>query len=315
MRSKNVSLFLKNLLAVILLTAALDFIIGQTLRHFYFTQRTGLDYETMYAMETTKADVLIFGSSKGSRQYPPGIFEKRLGLSCYNVSREGYFMLYHEALLKSILKRHIPKVIVLDVRDNEFQSFKDNYEELSVLLPFYKTHPEIRRIVNMRSKYEKLKLISSIYPFNSMMFKILAGNTDINKDSRTIIKGYQRIDNVWNKPLKPAPAPVYNVDSNNIRSYKNFIAECIDKNIRLIIVTTPYLNKQHLHSADVELAGQVAADYNIPFLDYSHEQSLVSQPQLFADPVHLNNTGAGILSNMVIDSLIKNILFQKGNKY
>jgi hypothetical protein len=302
----GVKKFILQLFLLLALVWAVDFIIGNILRHFFFKQESGHDYETIYSMEKTRAEVLIFGSSKGSRQYYPAVFENRLGMSYYNASREGYFMLYHEAVLKAIVKRHKPKIIVLDIRADEFIASKETYEELSCLLPFYKTHPEVRPIIDLRGKYEKLKLFSNIYPFNSLIFKIVAGNAEFNKKRHKTINGYMPFDDVWTAPIKPFEGTAENkTDTAFIKSYEAFINICREKKIQLFIVTTPYLNKLHLYSPSIDIAKKTAAKNNIPFIDYSLEPALINHPELFADPKHLNNNGAKIMSNMLVDSILK----------
>ncbi|MFT3680256.1 MAG: SGNH/GDSL hydrolase family protein [Ferruginibacter sp.] len=297
--------FFIQLASVLLIIWIVDFTAGALLRHFYFKQKTGWDYNTLYSIEKADADVLIFGSSKGVRQYHPEVFEKRLNMSYYNTSREGFFMLYYEAVLRCVLKRHTPKLVVLDIRTNEFLDSKQNYDKLSVLLPFYRDHPEIRPILDLRGKYERLKLISSIYPFNSLLFKI-AANNGFKKEEREVIKGYERYDEIWKKPIKPAKNyETYTLDSNFVRSYENFIDACKEKNINLVIVTTPYLNMLDRVSPTVTLAKEIAQKKQVMFIDYSHEPSLVNRRELFFDPIHLNNEGAKIMSNMIIDSLEK----------
>ena len=61
-------------------------------------------------------------------------------------------------MLKGVLKRYSPKIIILDIVNKEFQKNADSYEKISPLLPYYNSHPEIRSIVQLRSRYEKHKL-------------------------------------------------------------------------------------------------------------------------------------------------------------
>jgi hypothetical protein len=45
-----------------------------------------------YSVEGTKADLLIFGSSRANRHYLPDNFEKRMNLSCFNIGQEGWIL-------------------------------------------------------------------------------------------------------------------------------------------------------------------------------------------------------------------------------
>ncbi|HMO60637.1 MAG TPA: SGNH/GDSL hydrolase family protein [Ferruginibacter sp.] len=292
------------LLIVLLMIWIADFALGSTLRHFYFKQKTGWAYNTTYSMEQTDAKLLIFGSSKGTRQFHPEVFEEKFGLPFYNASREGYFMLYHEAVLNAVLKRYTPERIILDVRAYEFMENKQTYERLDVLLPYYKTHPEIRDIVNLKSKHEKVKLLSSVYPFNSMIFNIASGVLGREKDE--VIKGYKPSYNVWKKPVQPARETESDkIDSNFVNSYKAFLQKCKDRNIKITVVATPYLNMLGRELVTLRMAEAIAKAHNIQFIDYTMEPALVSRQELFADPIHLNDVGARLMSAMVADSIIQ----------
>ncbi|WP_315814274.1 hypothetical protein [Paraflavitalea speifideaquila] len=139
----------------VLIIVAGDFLLGQALRYWYFKQQSGLLYRTTYAMDMTNSKALIFGSSRANHHYHPRVIEEGLGLSTYNTGRDGNFILYNTAVLKSTLKRYTPSVIILDLDIFSFNQSPENYDRLSALLPYYKAHEEIRDIVELRSPFEK----------------------------------------------------------------------------------------------------------------------------------------------------------------
>jgi hypothetical protein len=215
-------------------------------------------------------------------------------------------MFYHDAVLRSILKRHSPKIAILDFRRGEFRKNKNNYDRLSCLLPYYKTHPEIKPVIELRGKYEKMKLLSAIYPYNSMMFAIAGGNSDYKKKKDNNIKGYLPYDRIWEKPLQATTTiNKYDIDSNVVRSYESFITNCLKSKVKLLVVVTPYYSMINSADSSIRLAKEIASKYNIQFIDYSQEPLLLNRPELFADLIHLNNNGAKVMSNMLVDSLNK----------
>ena len=145
--------FLVRLGIFLVVLFAVDFVVGSVLRKLYFQQQSGPDYETIYAMEKSKEELMVFGSSRARNHYHPKAFEEALGLSFYNAGRNGNFILYSNAVAQSVLKRHQPRVVILDIVGHEFEYYSPNYEKLSVLLPFYKTHPEIRSTVDLRGPF------------------------------------------------------------------------------------------------------------------------------------------------------------------
>jgi len=307
--NKNIARQLKGFVMKALLLIAivflLDFIIGTTLQYFYFKQESGFLYRTTYAIEKTKADVLIFGSSRASRHYNPNIFTNRLHLSCYNVGHDGNFILYQYAVLNAVLKRYQPKQIILDITHGEFAIRQNDYERLSALLPYYNGHSEIRPIVQLKSPYEKFKNLSFIYPYNSLLFSIAVGNAAFNKQKMKDIDGYVPIDKFWNESISaPVSLPNYVMDSIKVKTYESFINDCVKNKIKLVIVCSPYLFKTTNSDNSIDLAKAIAIKNKIPFHDFSTDTSFVNHRQLFADSIHLNNGGATIFSNKVIDKIL-----------
>ena len=196
--SNSKIVFLYKLIRLIIILFTLDFSIGHFCKHLYFSQKSGLNYRTTYALEKTNEDMLIFGSSRANHHYNPQIFTGVTGLSCYNVGRDGQSIFYHHAVQKATLTRYKPKIIILDVVFTDFESAQseESLDRLAALLPYYKTHKEIQNIVNQRSKFEKFKLWSKIYPYNSLILTILKYNFIATKqmDLSGYIMDYRRMN-------------------------------------------------------------------------------------------------------------------------
>ena len=282
-----------------------DFLIGNGLRYLYYKQESGYQFRTTYSLEKADADILIFGSSRANHHYNSEIFENRLKMSCYNVGRYGSSIFYHSAILKGVLKRYTPKIIILDIRRWEFVKQDINYERLASLLPYYRSHPEIHSIVKLKSKYEKYKLLSNIYPYNSSIFNILLGN--LKKDGTTEIKGYLPVA----ETLTVAPVPVKKgvsdgtIDTTLVRIYETFIKDCVEAGVELHIFCSPYFSEDKDQDQSIELEKTIAQKYNIPYHDFSNEPVFLNKLPLFADYSHLNKEGAQLFTNIIIDSVEK----------
>ena len=175
-KSKNKYLrFAANAIIFLLVVFIIDQVLGRTLRHYYFTSTSGENYRTTYALDSTNADIIILGSSRASHHYVPKIIKDSLGLSCYNTGRDGNFLLFNFAVFKSIVKRYSPKVVILDLNPFELYEAANSYDGLSTLLPYYWDKPELRGIIELRSRVERYKMLSAVYPFNSKILAILKG--------------------------------------------------------------------------------------------------------------------------------------------
>lgn len=303
--------------ALAVLLFLLDWGVGTLLHVFYFKQHSGLQYRTTYALEQTRADVLFFGSSRCNHHYNPLIFEDGLKLTSYNAGRDGNGLPYHYAVLKSILQRHTPKVVVLDLLAGDFANDNQPYERLSSLLPYYATHPEIRPVVQMKSPFESAKLLSHIYPFNSSLLTIAAGNMQ-RADRRTEdIKGYLPLTATWQQPLKGLPGldKLQQVDARKVKLFESFITDCQQKNVRLYVAISPYyLSFDNQKDTTLVLARQLAAQYNVPLWDYSQDEHYLRSPHYFADPTHLNVTGATHYSQTMVGLIRGSLLSQNKSK-
>jgi hypothetical protein len=291
-----------NIGLVVIVVFILDFAIGKTLRHFYFKENSGLHYRTTYSLEQTQADVLVFGASRANRHYATEIFEDSLKMSFYNTGRDANGIFYQTAVLKSILKRYNPKIIILDI-PGSFDYDRKIYDNLSSLLPYYKTHEEIRNELKLRGPYERIKLLSQTYPFNSQALTIAMGEMESNKKRNPDIKGYM--------PLQTTAPPQmmvftttksYAVDSNKVKSLREFITLAKASGAKVYVIYSPWYWKI-ARNQDAEISAKVCTEENVPFWDYSMDTFYLSRQDLFYDNTHLNETGAQLFSRMIVNKI------------
>ncbi|WP_273568325.1 hypothetical protein [Maribacter halichondriae] len=278
----------------------MDFILGKTLRHFYFTQDSGLQHRTTVSIEKTEADILIFGASKANHHYDPRILEDSLNMSAYNTGRDGQFVFYQTALLKAALKRYTPKLIILDFIGT-FAYDQHDYDRLSNLLPYYEDHPELRDIILLRSPFEKYKMISQIYPYNSMLTTIAVGNLEFNKhrDFNINYDGYVPLHGVYNKKLDSVRTSLtYEIDDNKINAFEEFLTLTKQHDIPLVVIYSPIY---YLYDRDfsIELCSKLCQKNGIPFIDFSRDKEFLKDINLYEDESHLNQVGVEIFTKKV----------------
>jgi hypothetical protein len=230
-------------------------------------------------------------------------------VSVYNTGRDANTIFYNYAVFQSILKRYHPKTAILDFNVGELKMIPESYDRLSALLPYYSSNPELQSIVKLKGPFERIKLVSKIYPFNSLLFTILIGSTEYNK-ARDYIddqNGYVPLNRIWKRSIGPAIRPEhYKLDSTKIRILQSFIQECENSNIQLYICISPRFVKYAGKDLSVEIVHKIADHYNVPFYNFSNDTLFCEHPQYFADKMHLNCTGAKIFSNEVVDKIKQN---------
>ena len=291
-----------------------DFVTGKILRHYYFSQESGLQYRTTFTLETNTSDILVFGASRANHHYHPEIFTEAFpSLTFYNAGRDGNSIFYHYAVLKMVLRRYTPKIVILDIENGALVKNTESYDRISSLLPYYESHPEIRSIVELRSKFEKYKLFSKTYPYNSSIFTIAIGNSEMNKARWKDMNGYLPLTRVMSGSLQYDTNTVNNknmLDSNKINCYEGFLRDCEAKGVKVFVYVSPYFMKFNQPDKSVALAKEIALKHHVNFNDYSADTFFTTRDYLFADIVHLNDSGARIYSSKILPG-IKEALFVK----
>jgi hypothetical protein len=228
-----------------------DRLIGNALNFLYFRQVSGPFCRLTYILEKSNADIIILGSSRARYHYVPEIFAAGLGLTCYNTGMAGEGLPYSLAAFKAITKRYSPQIMILDV-PHLLTRLQSDYAGLSCLLPYYRSHPEIRSIVNLRSTFEGGKLlISRIYPLNSLILTILDHDFPSRKElDEPDYEGYE--------PLPPKMAlPSVDDKKDNcgrmVRSepsadyvamLQEIISTCKEMGIQLILAASPIYSRR-----------------------------------------------------------------------
>ncbi len=300
----------------IFLLVILDQVIGNILRKYYFTQTSGPNYILTNTFRECNADILIFGSSRAMYHYDPRLIRDSLKMSCYNVGQPGAAsILLPYALFKVMTKRYTPKIIILEY-NADINGGARGYDRLSVLLPYYKDYPELDPIISVRSPYEKFKLMSAIYPFNSNIVYIVRYNTNAfveRKDIDGFYPAKSKIPNmeVLEKLIKADQE--YNMkakyDSNVVIALKYVIDWSKEKNISLFIVNSPVFHMENESQIPTSQASQQAVDYikksNVNYFDFSSDSTFQGHMEWFFDHIHLNEDGAKVFTNVIIDTLKK----------
>lgn len=297
--------FFAKLITFVLIVAALDFVFGRTLRYLYFRQTSGFLFRRTWAIEKTTAPLVIFGDSRAAHGYVPQILERALGLEAYNAGCEGAGIEYHEAVLRAVLKRYTPRRLILDVSPFEFDRARDLGGRLVLLLPYLEGHPEIRASLGRFGRFEKLKLLSQIYPFNSNVLSIILGNLELNKKRRQDLEGYLPSAGVWNEPLaRSVQAPGGQLRSGPLESFRSFIRMACERRVPLTVVISPIYQEWARPMRTIEAAAAICRERGISFLDFSQDPEFLRGREYFIDQDHLNHDGAERFSNKLGQCLV-----------
>ncbi len=294
-------------LTVLLLLFIADLGVGSLMRKFYFRQESGDGYLLTYVIDSTEADILILGSSRAKHGYVPSVFEENLNMSCFNAGRDGTeHILFNYAQFTAITARYSPEIVIFDIRPEDLIYNASEYDMLSPLMPYYKTHKNIRDLIDIRSSFERLKHISAIYPFNSLIFQIIMGNLEMNKDRKPHENGYIPFcGSNLTSSLDTLQTPDYPIDTYKTEIIKDLMLTCKEKEIHLFLVYSPTYNI--VESNDYQrILDEICEDNDIEYLNFSNVHEILMNPGFFFDRTHLNDDGARQFSGLVSARLKRN---------
>lgn len=295
--------FAKKLVLFLSIVAILDYSIGSLLEYYYFKiDALTPERHTTFSIEEANADIMIFGSSRAQHHYDPEVFMES-SQSFYNTGKDGQGIFYSRAILKSVISRTTgSKILVLDINPNEFAKDQDSYDRLSELLPYYHEHQEIQEIVNLKSRFEKFKVLSNLYRYNSEVLTIIKDNLFPTDDPME--NGFEPIQ-YSTQDLKMSKVEDQEIiDSLEVKAFLGFIQDAKAANHEVYVFVSPvYREYEHGVTASIQITEEICQELGVPFYSYHRDSLFLKNPAYFSDPTHLNETGAKVYSEDVWDKI------------
>jgi hypothetical protein len=298
------------LVAGIVIVLALDFMIGSGMDWLYGRMKGGERARADYAIRKSNADVYVMGSSRALHHYVPSILADSLKETVYNAGRPAQTMLYHLTVLKLILKRHTPKIVVLDINEDEFVFEPRKHDLLNVFLPYYRSEEIVREQVDRINPGYRYLRWSHVLPYNSSVFAILYRSL-IGRDDRNLDNGYIPKIGTSSSIIGKYPGcqKPFVADTSMIRAFQEFAGICLKNKIQLIIVISPRFETSDCARKDLALVFSETKKAKVPLLDFSTDESYISNPNFMYDIPHLNREGS-IKFTREIGSRIKGLKYK-----
>jgi hypothetical protein len=297
--------FFKILIFILLLFTA-DKAIGFICKKLYAGSNDFFISKLRHTLNAANEDVLILGSSRAEYHFIPGIIRDSTGLSVYNCGIGGADLLFSRIQLSESLKRYKPKYIIIEASPSSFYiPNADNNRKM--LLPFYKNDTLVYNTLTNHRVFEKIKFVSSIYPYNSTIVSLVKGFFKENTDS---LNGFLPADGVIDT------AGMMNTVDESFSSsslppekfiyLKQLIDVCEKNNIKLIVASSPVYLANINHDEMVEQIKTFCGQFkNLVYVDYSKLEKTYMQQNFFKDNSHLNYDGAKIFSTVFAEDFKK----------
>lgn len=246
-------------------------------------------------------DIIIAGSSRGSRDIIASQIEAETGFSTYNLCYCGSNVEFHDFIVRSLVKfNSSPKTIILVVDDNaellEDETINFRRDRLYPLVKY----PYIwQELVILGERKWLLSKFLILHRLNKANFDL---RTKVFTPLDTIMRcgsmpiSWQRKGRKWNYVSKEREYNITDEVAEKVKSYKDIIKICSEKSINLIVVFPPsYQTPSSAFEARIkELSGDQAYFYS-----YNHENPIYKNKDFYYDEAHLIREGAVIFTNEV----------------
>jgi hypothetical protein len=250
-----------------------------------------------HTLGSANEDILIFGSSRAEYHFIPAIIKDSAGLTAYNCGVGGADLLFSRIQLNEALKRYKPKYVVIEASPSSF--FIPNADNnRKMLLPFYKKDTLLYNTLTNNEPFEKIKFLSSIYPYNSTIASLIKGIFKTKHDST---KGFlPAIGIIDTTDLVKAVDKSFATASLPLEKFtylKQLIEVCGANKIKVVVISTPVYLANANHDKMVDQLTAFCGQYrDLVYLDYSKYKQTYRQEGLFKDNSHLNHDGAVFFS-------------------
>lgn len=289
-------LFIKKLVVITFLFIIFDQFFGYVISKLYYNVKSGSSYIANYAIKKGNEDVVIFGASEVSHSLISNQISDSLGLSCYNFGLDGQGIYYQYALIKELLKRYSPKVVIF----SSFILYDDQTISISRLYPYYYDHQDIKDLILELQPDAKYKLLIKSYAFNSLILNIIGGYliTEPRTNGYKPLYSKQADIQIMTTPFK------IGLTDKTINYFEKIMQMCISAGCKVIVLDVPRYVESN-DSVEEFRIQQMLKEYSVDYLHYSTDTTFINHPDLFKDRTHLNNDGAIVFTKMVIERIVQ----------
>ena len=300
--------FLIKIVLFFVVVAVVDVCYGAICDYLRDHAKGGIAAKVHYIIEDCHEDVIMMGSSRMAHHYIPQIFEDSLGMTCYNAGFDGNGIILSYGLLKMILERYTPKLIIYDV--SHFDMYNDdNSKFLDMMKPYYNTKKDcIAELFFDVNIWESLKTESNLYRYSSKFLRLLSENVHPQLEFE---KGYYPMFRTMNyEPSVPENEELV-VDSLKLKYLDSFVKLTRQHHIDLLFVASP-IYFGNVKTSDNTPIKAFSKHMKVRFWDYYYDTQLSSSNVFWADPNHLNDRGAQLFSKMIVKDILKEFKKNQG---
>lgn len=291
--------FIIRILILFLIVYVVDWTCGHFFRYLQLHTKGGVTGRMEYIANDMTDSVLILGSSRAIHHYDPRIIIDSLGLSTYNCGKDGNGIIYNYGQYCLFRERYSPKIIIYDLI-GEFDLIKKypNERFLGGLRPYY-DYKGIDSIFIEVDSLERYKMMSQIRRYNGSFISIIYNFFCSRRDD---ILGYIPLkDTMDYEPERNDYGERINYDTLKLTYLEKLINDTKKDRIKLIFALSPIYGGGD--TAVYQYVINLAAKYEIQFINQYNDTSIIFNKQFFNDSFHLNEFGATEYTKKIVKEI------------
>lgn len=261
-----------------------------------FMEKPGI--QTQYELTSLRdIDILIVGSSRARRHYDTPYISEQLSCRAYNVGYDAIGITFYLAMIKSILDKTEPRLLIVDALAHEFSG--ELNDRINNLNPYIALNHKIMDVAIEIDPIKRYTLRSSLVRYNSSLLDMW--NLQWRKSYDPSSLGFCLDDRIGpeNFPKVEVATP-QNVDPVASHCMEEIAEICRERGIDLIVLTSP----DYFVRNDPSPVGPFCAEHNIKFFDFSKLRfDGLDEYEYFLDFQHLNSRGARLYTQYLLDKL------------
>lgn len=299
------------IIPIVLTSHILDFFISNNLKKS--NTYAHKEFSTWNAIVDGKldAEILIYGSSRAWVQFDSQILEDTLKLNTYNLGIDGHSfimqLLRHKLALEHNSK---PKMIIHSVDIGTLE--KGRLYNSDQFLPYMLWNQIFYDHMSLLKGYSyfdyNIPLVRYYGRFEAIKEALKMSLNQSNPIQR--VKGYMGSDATWNNDFDNAKKLmneyVVTPDSYILSLFDNYLKECKNKNIQVVLVYAPYYTEGQIFIKNqqeiINMYRALATEYDFTFFDFTKDE-ICSDKNYFYNASHMNRTGAEVFTRKLAHKL------------
>ena len=299
--------FIKKLLLFILVAAVIDRSLGYCLDYILRNKvvHSG-NFGAINSAVKEKAGIIIMGDSRAKHNYVPRIISKDMRSDCFNLGADGMGVNYDYSLLTHILSNYKPGLIIYEL-NLELNGNKPATLNYYKLMPFIKRYDNLVRLVKEKDAFIELKLLSGAYPFNKKIHSLIYDSMFAARNDD--LKGYQplygtKLENEFKEfTIRAQPTVITESPEISKSTFSDFIELAGKHDVPVLFVYSPMIGNSGSYTIDpasLKRYSEMITSHGMKLiLLEKQDYPQLGDKSLFWDPIHLNDEGAKVFSEII----------------